>query len=270
MNRIYAAGSRRSAQPVYTPLLPTLSTPNEDLLQLLTGQVAQGGAQVTSPQQALTRGSSVLSGQGNNLTSTTGGNAVSPKTLAALGLGASSLGVLAQQPELGAVGGMLNLSGNLAAAKNNSEALSAFAPMAGSLLGLPVAPISFAKAAYEGDNVKMIDSLTALHPVLGALNALAAVLGIGTLGSAIAGQPKLGDYSLATTRPVQSSGSSGGGNYSLSSGNSNGGLGLQTGGGLGLNPSSGGLGLSAGSTRSSSGGGWQNGGYGGDNGGPAW
>jgi len=273
MNRIYAAGSRRSAQPTYTPLIPNYSTPvdGEELLAALTGgQVAQGGQQVVNLQQALSRGSSVLSGQGEGQTGYTG-TPVSPGTLRAAGLGASSLGVLAQQPELAAVGSMLGLSGNLAAAKNNQEALSAFATPVASLLGLPVAGVSFAKAVVDKDAAKMIDSLTYLHPVLGALNSLSALLGIGTIGGALAGQPKLGDYSLATTRPVQSSSGSGG-NYSLSGGSvsSGPGISLNSGSGLGLNPNSGGLGLSADTTRSGGGGGWQNGGYGGDNGGPAW
>lgn len=208
MATIMTGGARRSAAPTYQQFSPQQAQALGYDPELLRRQIAEQA--VASPNQqgslaeSFARGTSTLSGQGSN--ATFGGNAA-PGTagnVQAVGQGLSAIGMLAGSAEMAQIGGMLGLGGALGQAKSPGQALATIAGPALSLAGIPGNVLGLGTAAVQGNIPGMVNSaLSFASPQLAALNALSGLLGIGTVGSALAGTPgkfndEDGTYTLGT------------------------------------------------------------------------
>lgn len=205
MATIMAGGARRSAAPTYQAYNPRQALAlNEDpdlLRQQIFEQanpVAPVGAPVASVGKAgglgsfaesFGRGTNTLSGQGANA-SFGGAPGVSAGTVGRVGAGLSALGSLTGNADAAQLGGMLGLGGALGSAKSPTQALGVMAGPVASMMGVPAGAIGVGMGLMEGNISKTINSALSLaNPALAAVNALSNVLGIGTLGGAVAGTP---------------------------------------------------------------------------------
>jgi len=201
--QIIARGARRSAAPTYERVDPTRSqavVADPDLLRKLifdtTTQGVVGDAYAgNSVAEAFGRGSFTATGQGNNQSGNTsqggfntGTSPNSAATAAALGKGISALGAITGNPDAAAIGGITGFAGNVAG-MSPGDALGAFGTLGANVAGVPGAAIGLGRAAMTGNIGLGIDSALSLaNPAIGAINAIAGMLGIGTIGSFAAGK----------------------------------------------------------------------------------
>lgn len=199
MATIMAGGARRSAAPTYDRVGPrqamALNTDPEVLRRQIFEQTP-GEQAVAAPTQqgslaeSFARGTSTLSGQGGNVSF--GGTAAPGMAgnVRAVGTGLSALGTLAGDPTMSQIGGMLGLGGALGQAKSPTQALATMAGPALGMLGVPSGAIGLGAAALQGNVSMGINSaLSLISPAFSAYNALAGLVGIGTVGSALGGTP---------------------------------------------------------------------------------
>ena len=237
MATIYAGGSRRSANPTYTPFRPTTSVADNSLeQQLYQGIAANTPTTVAAPRlsEAIGAGTLTTTGSGNGNVSFGGtpgyaGLAGDARTIGGM---TSALGSLSGNANLGQVGGIVGMAGALGGAKSPEQALGVMAGPALSLMGVPGGAVSLGKAALEGNTSLAINSIIGLaNPTVGVLNGLASLFGLPTIGEVFA--PK-----ASATSPVSSGTTVGGGSTTSYGGNYsgfglNGGFGESTGNGFG-------------------------------------
>lgn len=193
MATIYAGGSRRSANPTYTPFRPTTSVADNSLeQQLYQGIAANTPTTVAAPRLSEAIGAGTLtttgSGNGGNIsfggTPAYGGMAGDARTIGGI---TSALGSLSGNANLGQAGGILGMAGALGEAKSPEQALGVMAGPALSLMGVPGGAVSLGKAALEGNTSLAINSIIGLaNPTVGVLNGLASLFGLPTIGEVMA------------------------------------------------------------------------------------
>lgn len=193
MATIYAGGSRRSANPTYTPFRPTTSVADNSLeQQLYQGIAANTPTTVAAPRLSEAIGAGTLtttgSGNGGNIsfggTPAYGGMAGDARTIGGI---TSALGSLSGNANLGQVGGILGMAGALGEAKSPEQALGVMAGPALSLMGAPGGAVSLGKAALEGNTSLAINSIIGMaNPTIGVLNGLASLFGLPTIGEVMA------------------------------------------------------------------------------------
>lgn len=203
--QILARGARRSAAPTYTrvdPLRSQAQVADPELLRKMifdtTAQGVVGDSYAgNSVAEAFGRGSFTATGQGQGQSGTSGQGGYSagtgtgsPGAAAAargIGKGLSALGALTGNPDAATVGGLTGFAGNVAD-MNPSQALSAFGTLGANVAGVPGGAISLGRAAMTGDVAMAIDgALSLANPAFGAVNAVAGMLGLGTLGAFVDG-----------------------------------------------------------------------------------
>lgn len=190
MATIYSGGSRRSANPTYTPFTPQRATANNGFEEVLRQQfVANSPVSTAAPtlSEAVGRGTLTSSGNGGNIsfggTPAYGGMANDARTIGGM---ASALGTLSGSPALGQVGGILGMAGAAGTAKTPEQALAAFARPAASMLGVPGGVLGLGQAALEGNTSLAINSVLGLaNPALGAINGLASLFGLPSFGEVV-------------------------------------------------------------------------------------
>lgn len=192
MATIYAGGSRRSANPTYTPFRPTTSVADNSLeQQLYQGIAANTPTTVTAPRlsEAIGAGTLTTTGSGNGNISF-GGTPANPSMAGdarTIGGITSVLGSLSGNANLGQVGGILGMAGALGEAKSPQQALGVMAGPALSLMGAPGGAISLGRAAIDGNTSLAINSIIGLaNPTVGVLNGLASLFGLPTIGEVMA------------------------------------------------------------------------------------
>jgi hypothetical protein len=194
MATIMAGGARRSAAPTYQATNPRQAlalNEDPDLLrrqifeQPLAAAPSKAGG-LGSMSEAFGRGTNTLSGQGANA-SFGGTPGVNASTVGRVGAGLSALGSLTGNADAAQLGGMLGLGGALGSAKSPTQALGVMAGPVASMMGVPAGAIGVGMGLMEGSISKTINSALSLaNPALAAANALSNVLGIGTVGGAVA------------------------------------------------------------------------------------
>jgi len=195
MATIQAGGSRRSANPLYTPYTPTKSTadnsiPTQSVDELMRRQLVAAlpaERQPTDMSEVFGMGTATSSGSG---TDRTFGGAADPALggmIGNIGRVSSALGTIAGNADASMAGGVLGLAGNLSKSKTDQQALGSFVGPALSLAGAPTGAIGIASGLLNGNTSLAINSTLSLaNPVLGALNGIASLFGVPTLGEVLA------------------------------------------------------------------------------------
>jgi len=200
MATIMAGGARRSAAPTYQAYNPRQALALNEDPDLLRQQIFEQANPVAAPVAAVSkagglgslsesfgRGTNTLSGQGANA-SFGGTPGVNAGTVGRVGAGLSALGSLTGNADAAQLGGMLGLGGALGSARTPQQALGVMAGPVASMMGVPAGALGVGMGLMQGDISKTINSALSLaNPALAAANALSNVLGIGTLGGALAG-----------------------------------------------------------------------------------
>ena len=199
-SQLMAGGGRRSAAPTYAPRAALTSgaiAQDDELVRQLV-QAFQPAAVATatstpSISELLGQGSSVIdiSGQGGpsmGAADSSADGGVSPGTVGAIGTGLSALGAISGNASLGQIGGMMGLGGALGNAPSNEAALGIMGQAALGMMGVP--GVGLASNAITGNVPGMVNAAISMaNPAIGAVNALAGLLGIGTLGGLFGGGP---------------------------------------------------------------------------------
>lgn len=194
MAKIYAGGSRRSANPTYAPFRPAASVADNALeQQLYQGIAANTATTVAAPRMSEAIGAGTLTTNGSgDYGISFGGTPASPQLAGdarTIGGIISSLGALSGNANLGQAGGVVRMAGALGEAKSPQQALGVMAGPALSLLGVPGGAVSLGRAAVNGDASLAINSLIGLaNPTIGVLNGLASLFGLPTIGEVFSGR----------------------------------------------------------------------------------
>lgn len=215
--QILARGARRSTAPTYARVDPTRAQAQVADPELLRKQIFDtttagvvGDAYAgNSVAEAFGRGSFTATGQGLGQGGYSAGTGTgSPGASAAargIGMGVSALGALTGNPSLSAIGGLTGFAGGVAD-KGPADALGAFGSLAGSIAGVPGGVVGLGRAAMEGNVSLGIDSALSLaNPAIGAINAIAGALGLGTIGSFADGLVAKAKISNAEKDPANAS-----------------------------------------------------------------
>lgn len=189
--QLYAGGARRSAAPTVITQPVQRSAVGFDPSLLL--QVLTQSAQSATPAVMQAAGQNDAAAASVGANPATAGGAFGPAQLgqlaSVLGIGAqltkdNELGRLAS--DVGTAAGLGNAFGRAQAGDLKGVALSV-APALGRELGVPGPVVGFGMNAVRGDIPGMINSAISANPALGLLNALGGLFGIGTIGTALAG-----------------------------------------------------------------------------------
>lgn len=235
MATIYSGGSRRSANPTYTPFTPQRAAANNSFDEVLRQQfVANSPTSIAAPKlsEAMGRGTLTSSGSGNGNVSFGGtpNGANYSGTARTVGGITSALGALGGNPTLGAVGGVLGMAGAAGSARTPEQALGAFARPALGMLGVPGGVIGIGQAALEGNTSLAVNSLIGLaNPTIGVLNGLASLFGLPTIGEVMAPKAPSGNSPSGSFTNNISAGTQVGGGSRTSFGGNYGGFGQSSG-----------------------------------------
>lgn len=198
-SQLITGGGRRSAAPTYSPraALTSGAIAQDDelvrqLVQAFQPAAVASATATPSISELLGQGSSVIdmSGGGDGASATSDGTSggISPGTVGAIGTGLSALGTLGGNSSLGALGGMMGLAGAMGNAPSNEAALGIMGQAALGMMGVP--GVGLASNAITGNVPGMVNAAISMaNPAIGAVNAIAGLLGIGTLGGLFGGGP---------------------------------------------------------------------------------